>query len=90
MPADTLATFRRHVRAAAGVYARQDSGQLTGRNGNLTADSLDYHVRKATELLTADAHTDDAPLCAYLDTPRGAKLAAAWSRVERRHVGLYA
>jgi hypothetical protein len=83
-----LDTFRRHVRAAAGIYARTDRGELTGRNSDATADTLAWHVSAAAELLAAACLDDADPLPEYLDAPRGARLAAAWARVERRHAGL--
>lgn len=88
MTRDPITEFRRHVQSASATYRRMDTGQLTGRNSNATADGLDYSVREARAVLTADAWTDEAPLCAYLDSSRGARLAAAWDRVERRHAGL--
>lgn len=88
MTLSTVEQFRRHVRGAAGIYGRIDREQLTGRNGDATAAGLDYHVAEAKRLLAADVADPKGPICDYLDTPRGRRLAEAWNRVERRHVGL--
>jgi len=72
--------------ALAGIYYRQDKGLLTGRNGESTAAAIRSHYAVARDMIAADARTDDAPLCEYLDNhPR---LAAKWDALERRVVGL--
>jgi hypothetical protein len=85
---DSTEQFRQHVRAAAGIYGRMDAGQLTGRNSDATADSLDYHVGRAAQILRDACDDDSDAIWEYLDSRRGARLAAAWSRVERRYYGL--
>lgn len=84
----TVDKFRRSVTALAGVYYRLDSGTTTGRNADATSRTIDAHFREARALLRAELHDDDSPLYAYLDSPRGAKLAAKWDALERRYVGL--
>lgn len=85
---DSTERFRKHVRAAAGIYGRIDSGQLTGRNSDATDESLEYHVTRAAQILRDACEDDTDAIWDYLDSKRGARLAAAWSRVERRHAGL--
>lgn len=79
---DTIAEFKRAVDALAGIYYRADKGLLTGRNADSTWSYAEELYRRASGLIKADANTEDAPLCAYLDAhPR---YAAKWDRVERR------
>ena len=85
---NSIEQFRRHVSAAAGVYSRLDGGKLTGRNSTSTDDTLDWHVKRAKEILAAAAESDTDTLPEYLDSARGARLAARWNRIERRHAGL--
>jgi hypothetical protein len=85
---DSTERFRQHVRAAAGIYGRIDSGQLTGRNADATDDTLDYHVGRAAQILRDACDDDTDAIWTYLDSKRGARLAATWSRIERRHAGL--
>jgi hypothetical protein len=67
----------RHLQALAGVYRRMDSGELTGRNAELTSSTLEHHWRELRAALEAGGFE-------YLDShPR---LAATWARVERRHL----
>src|SRR5215471_14110021 len=83
----TLEQFRRHVTALRGIYYRMDTGTLTGRNSDATAEALDMHYDAARALLRADAATDANPICDYLDTHE--RFAASWNALERRYVGLY-
>ncbi len=79
-------TFRRHVDGAAGIYARIDAGILTGRNSDGTYAALEWHVKAAAEIIRAEVQSDNAPVCAWLDSkPRSA---ARWNRIERRFYGL--
>lgn len=82
----TVKRFQRHVTALSGIYYRLDKGISGGRNSRATDTALAMHVKQAREILAADARTDDAPLCAYLDSHP--KLAAKWNALERRYYGL--
>ena len=82
--------FRRHVTALGGIYYRIDSGYMNGRNSNATDDAMAYHFRKARETLSAACKDDSDPLPEYLDTPRGARLAAKWAALEYRYLGVRA
>lgn len=79
-------SFKRHVDVAAGIYYRQDSGRLTGRNSESTDQWLAHNVRAAQQMLRDALQSDDTTLFDYLDAhPR---YAAKWDRIERRFVGL--
>ena len=82
---NSIDNFRRHVRAATGIYSRIDKGQLTGRNAKSTDDNLRWHIEEAQLILSAACISDDDPLPEYLD--RNTRLAESWRRVERRWVG---
>lgn len=83
-----VSKFRRHVAALGGIYARMDAGTLTGRNAVSTDGTVRMHAEAARRLLREDAATWEAPLCAYLDSKHGSRLAAKWHRIERRYYGL--
>lgn len=78
----TPETFQRKLRNLESAWRRQDNGELTGRNRS----PIPAATRELDAAITADAHTDDAPLCTFLDN--NPKVAARWSRCERRNVGL--
>jgi hypothetical protein len=82
----TVKRFKRELRNLEGMFSRLDSGVLTGRNATSSDDTRRYKYELLRDLVAADAKTDDAPLCTYLDEHPG--LAARWDRVERRSVGL--
>lgn len=82
----TVDAFTRRLANLESAYRRLDSGQLTGRNSSSSDETRELHYRALRDMIAADAHTDDAPLCTYLD--EHPKLAARWDRLERRSVGL--
>jgi hypothetical protein len=73
-------TFKRELRNTESQYRRMDSGELTGRNADGSADRLNWKLNRLREL----ARTDE--VCDALDADD--KLAARWNRVERRAAGL--
>lgn len=75
----------RLVDALAGCYYRLDKGVSGGRNSESTERTMRWHYTEARDTLAADARTDDAPLCTYLDNNQ--RLAEKWNRLERRWVG---
>lgn len=77
--------FERKLRNLEGMYHRLDAGLLTGRNSASSDQTREMAYRTLADAVAADARTDDAPLCAYLDAkPRTAE---RWNRIERRAVG---
>jgi len=78
--------FTRELRNLEGMFYRLDKGLLTGRNSASSTDTMDYKYRRLRDAVAADARTDDAPLCAFLDA--NPRVAARWDRMERRSVGL--
>ena len=82
----TSEDFTRKLKNLEGMYYRLDKGLLTGRNSDSTTATMDFRYRELRDAITADANTDDAPLCSYLDG--NPKVAARWDRIERRSVGL--
>lgn len=79
----TIAKFRRHVHLAARILDTPE-----GRNANARQEGIDHHVHAANAILRADTR-GTCEICDYLDSRAGARLAAKWRTVERRHVGLY-
>lgn len=83
----SIARFRKHVTAIAGIYYRLDRGISGGRNSASTDATLEWHVRAAQDLINTDARRTDAnPLCDYLD--QNTRLATKWNTLERRFYGL--
>jgi len=78
--------FTRELRNLEGMFYRLDKGLLTGRNSASSSDTMDYKYRRLRDAVAADARTEDAPLCSFLDD--NPKVAARWDRMERRSVGL--
>jgi hypothetical protein len=78
--ATPLADFTRELRNTESQYRRMDSGTLTGRNADASADSLSWKLRRLRDLARTDA------VCDALDA--NPKLAARWNRIERRAAGL--
>jgi hypothetical protein len=82
----TPETFTRKLRNLEGMWYRLDKGLLTGRNSASSDADRPAKYRELRDAITADAKTDDAPLCAFLDA--NPKIAARWNKIERRTVGL--
>ena len=81
---DSITSFRKHVNAAHASLHRWS----TGRNGNATEENIQFHTRRAGEILSAACHNDIDPLPEYLDGKRGARLAEKYSELERYCAGL--
>jgi hypothetical protein len=82
----TPEAFARELRNLESMYRRLDRGELTGRNSTSSDDTRRAKYERLRDAVAADALTEDAPLCAYLDGNE--KLATRWSLMERRSVGL--
>jgi hypothetical protein len=78
--------FVRQLNNLEGMFRRLDSGELTGRNSQSSDDGRRRSYERLRDAVRADAQTDDAPICTMLDARP--KLAAKWTRLERRSVGL--
>lgn len=82
----TAEQFNRRLRNLEAMWRRLDSGQLTGRNSTSSDLTREMVYRELRDAVAADARTDDAPLCSYLDA--NPRVADRFARVERRTVGL--
>lgn len=83
---NSIEQFKKHVRAAEGIYRRLDSGRLTGRNSVATKGTLSKHVRAAEATLTWACKQEGDPLPEFLDNNK--LWAEKWNRLERRWHGL--
>lgn len=77
--------FTRYLKSLEGMYYRLDKGISGGRNSASTDATMEARVREMQAAISADAHTDDTPLCSFLDD--NPKVAARWNKVERRFFG---
>lgn len=75
---DIRQQLSKNISAMAAIYRRIDGGQLTGRNGNLTAGSL------ATKWATIQRLLDECGGYEILDNDP--KLAARFDKIEWRHL----
>jgi hypothetical protein len=82
----TPENFTRRLRNLEAMWRRLDRGELTGRNCESSDRTRENTYRALRDAIRADANTDAAPLCAWLDA--NPKIAARWDRIERRTVGL--
>lgn len=82
----TPAEFERRLRNLESAWRRLDRGELTGRNAAASDATRAWRYRELRDAVAADARTDQAPLCAFLDNHP--TVAGRWDRIERRSVGL--
>lgn len=82
----TTETFTRKLKNLEGMWYRLDKGLSGGRNSASTEATMKLRYRELDDAIRADAQTEDAPLCTFLDN--NPKLSERWNRLERREFGL--